>query len=108
MNRHLQNGAASSPVLRSMAMKTMFGGTSNSSRTNSVPASAAFFFVGEDAAEEIDPDRQGGDGALLVPAQGLVVVIADPDAGAQRRGKADEPGVRIFVRRAGLPGQGDR
>ena len=59
----------------------------------------------DDPGEEIHPDRQGRRAAGLPLPERDGLVVADPDAGAQVRREADEPGVRIFVGRPRLAGQ---
>ncbi len=61
--------------------------------------------ISDDRGEEIHPDRQRRGRAGLPFPERDRQVMADPDAGAQVRREADEPGVRILVGRPRLSGQ---
>ena len=65
----------------------------------------AGIFAGEGGFHEIHPQGQRGAGAGFFIAQGLLFVVAHPDATGDRGGEADKPGVGEIVGRTGLTRQ---
>ncbi len=55
---------------------------------------------------EVHPDGQRRLGAVRAPEDGLLLVEAHPHPGADARGEAQEPGVRVLLGGAGLAGHG--
>src|SRR2546428_202254 len=61
----------------------------------------------ERALHEFEPKRKGGARAsFFLSERDLFVVKANPDSGSKLRREADEPRVRVVLRRAGLSGSG--